>query len=151
LNQVELTNAAIESRATFISFEKVIDQNGQVPILVPMSRIAGTMAGIWAGFFQNCAFKHDKIIRVKAGADQIKTKCIDEFERIMNLSIDLELRRILSLPDKMTVIFGGGSVGEMAAKICSALGAKVTIVERRDTRRKYLQLQITTFCKVHIL
>ncbi|HZC88123.1 MAG TPA: NAD(P)-dependent oxidoreductase [Nitrososphaera sp.] len=135
----ELTTAAIESRATFISFEKVIDQNGQMPILMPMSRIAGAMAGIWAGFFQNCTFKHDKLIRLKAGADQIKAKYIDEFERIMNSSIDTELRRILSLQDKMTVIFGGGSVGEMAAKICSTLGAKVTIVEKRDTRRKYLQ------------
>src|SRR5690606_17076468 len=52
----ELTDAAVKSRATFISFEKVVDENGQTPLLMPMSRIAGAMSGIWAGFFHNYAF-----------------------------------------------------------------------------------------------
>ena len=38
----------------------------------------------------------------------------------------------------MAVIFGGGTVGEMAARVCSSLGAKVVIVEKKDIRRKYL-------------
>jgi alanine dehydrogenase len=104
-----------------------------------MSRIAGTVAGIWAGFFHNCAFKHDKSIRLKADADLVKAKFVEGFEHIVNVNIDNELKRMLSLHDKMVVIFGGGSVGEMAGRICSALGAKITIIERRDARRKYLQ------------
>lgn len=135
----ELTRSAIDSHATFISFEKVVDQNGQTPILMPMSKIAGTIAGIWAGFFQNYTFKHDKSIRLKTGAEQIKAKFTDEFERIVNLGLDSEIRRMLSIHDKSVVIFGGGNVGEMAAKICSVLGAKTTIVEKRETRRDYLQ------------
>lgn len=135
----ELTDAAISSRATFISFEKVVDEKGQTPILMPMSRIAGTVSGIWAGFFHNCAFKHDKSIRLKIGADQVKAKFVEGFEHIINVNIDNELKRMLSLHDKMAVIFGGGSVGEMAARVCSALGAKITIIEKRETRRKYLQ------------
>ena len=135
----ELTDAAIKSRATFISFEKVVDENGQTPLLMPMSRIAGTMAGIWAGFFHNYAFKHDKSVRLKVGADLVKNKFVNAFEQIVNANLDSELKQILSLQDKTAVIFGGGSVGEMAARVCSALGAKILIIEKRETRRKYLQ------------
>jgi alanine dehydrogenase len=135
----ELTDAAVKSRATFISFEKVIDEKGQTPLLMPMSRIAGAISGIWAGFFHNYAFKHDKSIRLKIGADQVKAKFVEGFEHIVNVNIDNELKRMLSLQDKMAVIFGGGSVGGMAARVCSALGAKITIIEKREERRKSLQ------------
>ncbi len=135
----ELTDAAIKSGATFISFEKVVDEKGQTPLLMPMSKIAGTMSGIWAGFFHNYAFKHDKSIRLKTGADLVKAKFVDGFERIVNVNIDSELKRMLSLQDKLAMIFGGGSVGEMAARVCSALGAKIMIIEKREGRRKYLQ------------
>jgi len=135
----ELTDAAMKSRATFISFEKVVDEKGQTPLLMPMSKIAGAVSGIWAGFFHNYSFKHDKSIRLKTGADQVKSKFVEDFEHIVNINIDSELKRMLSLQDKMVLIFGGGMVGEMAGRICSALGAKIIIVEKREVRRKYLQ------------
>lgn len=135
----ELTDVTVNSGATFISFEKVVDENGQTPLLMPMSRIAGTVSGIWAGFFHNYAFRHDKSIRLKTGADEIKSKFIEGFEHFMNGRIDSNLRRMLSLQDKTAAIFGGGSVGETAARVCSALGAKIIIVEKREVRRKYLQ------------
>ena len=135
----ELTEAAVRSRATFISFEKVVNEKGQTPLLMPMSRIAGAVSGIWAGFFHNYAFKHDKSIRLKTGADQVKAKFVDQFEPIADMNIDTGLKRQLSLQDKMVVIFGGGTVGEMAARVCSAIGAKITIIEKREARRKYLQ------------
>jgi alanine dehydrogenase len=144
----ELTDAAVKSRATFISFEKVVDEKGQTPLLMPMSRIAGAVSGIWAGFFHNYAFKHDKSIRLKTGADLVKAKFVEGFEHIANINIDSELKRMLSLQDKMAVIFGGGSVGETAAKICSALGAKIMIIENRDSRRKYLQELSLPRCSV---
>lgn len=137
----ELTEAAVKSGATFISFEKVVDEAGQTPLLVPMSRIAGTIAGLWAGFIHNFAFRHDSSIRLKAGSDQVRLKFIEQFERIIgsNGSISGELRRTLSVQDKTAVIFGGGTVGVMAARVCSALGAKINIIEKRDVRRRYLQ------------
>jgi alanine dehydrogenase len=135
----QLTEMAVRSRATFISFEKVVDHGGQTPLLMPMSRIAGTVAGIWAGFFYNYAFKHDKSIRLKAGSDQVKSKFIKGFERLVNANIDPELRRMLSLRERMVIVFGGGSVGEMAARVCAALGARMIIVEKREARRKYLE------------
>jgi alanine dehydrogenase len=135
----QLTEMAVKSHATFISFEKVVDHGGQTPLLMPMSRIAGTVAGIWAGFFHNYAFKHDKSIRLKAGSDQVKSKFIEGFERLVNANIDPELRRMLSLRDRAVIVFGGGSVGEMAARMCAALGARMIIVEKREARTKYLQ------------
>jgi alanine dehydrogenase len=144
----ELTDAAVKSRATFISFEKVVDEKGQTPLLMPMSRIAGAVSGIWAGFFHNYAFKHDKSIRLKTGADLVKARFVEGFEHIANINIDSELKRMLSLQDKMAVIFGGGSVGETAARICSALGAKIMIIENRDSRRKYLQELSLPRCSV---
>ena len=144
----ELTDAAVKSRATFISFEKVVDEKGQMPLLMPMSRIAGAMSGVWAGFFHNYAFKHDKSIRLKTGSDQVKSKFVEGFEHVANLNIDGELKRMLSLHDKMVVVFGGGNVGEMAARVCSALGAKITIVEKREVRRKYLQALSLPKCSV---
>ena len=135
----QLTEMAVKSHATFISFEKVVDHGGQTPLLMPMSRMAGTVAGIWAGFFHNYAFKHDKSIRLKAGSDQVKSKFIEGFERLVNANIDPELRRMLSLRDRAVIVFGGGSVGEMAARMCAALGARMIIVEKREARMKYLQ------------
>lgn len=137
----ELTEAAVNSKATFISLEKVIDDQGQTPLLMPMSRIAGTIAGIWTGFIHNFAFRHDKSVRLKAGSDQVRSRIIENFEHIINSkgAVNGELKRTLSVQDKMVLIFGGGTVGEMAARVCSSLGAKITIVEKKDQRRKYLQ------------
>jgi alanine dehydrogenase len=77
---------------------------------------------------------------MKAGFDQLKSKIASDFEGISStnrFSGELELN--LTLHDKLVVIFGGGTVGESAAKICSALGAKLLIGEKRDVRRKHLQ------------
>ena len=134
-----ITEAAIRSGATFISYEKVIGPNGQTPLLMPMSKIAGTLAGIWAGFYYNYTFRHDKSLRMKVGADQVRSKFLEDFELIAGGSIDPSLANNLSLQDRQVMIFGGGIAGEMAARTCHALGAKLTIVEKRESRRNYLQ------------
>lgn len=135
----ELTEVAVRSKATFISFEKIVDVNGQTPILMPMSRIAGAMAAVWAGYLHNFAFRHGKSIRLKTGADDVRNRFVREFERIIEGHMDDGLKVQLSLQDKSVVIFGGGTVGESAAKLCAALGAKLTIIEKRDARRRYLE------------
>jgi len=136
----EMTEAAARSGATFISFEKVVDSEGNTPILMPMSRIAGTLAGIWAGCFSNHVLRHGSSLRMKAGFDQLKARIAGDFEQIASTQkFAGELALSLSLHDKLVVIFGGGNVGESAARICSALGAKLLIGEKRDLRRKHLQ------------
>lgn len=138
-----LTEAAVKSLATFISFEKVVDKNGQTPLLMPMSKIAGAISALWAGFFQNYSFKHNSTIRLKTEADQVSRRFKNEFESVMKIKLSSELKRMLSLQDKTVIIFGGGNVGEMSARICSALGAKLAIIENRETRRKYLHEYFT--------
>lgn len=136
----ELTEAAVGSGATFVSFEKVVDAEGNLPILMPMSRIAGALAGIWAGCFSNHVLRHGSSLRMKAGFDQLKSKITGDFEEIASTNrFAGELALNLSLHDKLVVIFGGGTVGESAAKVCGALGAKLLIGEKRDVRRKHLQ------------
>lgn len=59
------------------------------------------------------------------------------------------------------VIFGGGNVGETAAKTCSILGARTIMVEKKEVRREYLEklnlsdrqprLPIEMFCAAQIL
>ncbi len=149
-SSLQLTQAAVRSKARFISFEKVIiDATGETPLLMPMSKIAGTLAGVWAGFFYNYAFKHDKSLRMKSGADQIKSKFMDGFEHIMqDGKVDGSLAIDLSLQDKSAIIFGGGTVGESAAKVCHSLGAKLIIIEKREGRRKYLQQLGLTRCSI---
>ncbi len=136
----ELTKEALRSGATFISFEKLVDAQGNTPILIPMSKIAGTLAGIWAGCFSNNVLRHGNSLRMKAGFDQIKSKIATDFEHIiLTQKFAGELALNLSMQDKLVVIYGGGTVGEFAARTCSALGAKLLIAEKRDGRRKYLQ------------
>ena len=137
----ELTEAAVRTGATFISFEKVMDEKGHMPLLMPMSKIAGTIAGIWAGYIHNFAFRHDRSVRLKAGSEQVRSRFLEGFDHIMasDGSVNGDLRQMLSIQDKMVLIFGGGTVGEMVAKVASSLGAKITIVEKREARRKYLQ------------
>ncbi len=136
----ELTDAATRSGVTFISFENVVDRDGNLPILIPMSKIAGALAGIWAGCFSNHVLRHGRSLRMKAGFDQLKAKIIRDIEEISSMQkFSGELALNLSLQDKLAVIFGGGTVGEVAAKICSALGAKLLIGEKRESRRKHLQ------------
>jgi alanine dehydrogenase len=105
---------------------------------MPMSKIAGALAGVWAGFFHNYAFRHDRTLRMKAGFEQTRARFIENFEQIMESKVDSQLGCDLSLQDRHVAIFGGGTVGEMAARVCHALGAKLTIVEKREARRKYL-------------
>src|SRR5262245_17312199 len=73
----DLVIAALNSKATFVSFEKVVDDQGQMPLLVPMSKIAGTIAGLWAGYIHNFAFKHDRSVRLKAGSEVVRSKIIE--------------------------------------------------------------------------
>lgn len=136
----ELTEAAVRSGATFISFEKVVDANGSTPILMPMSKIAGTLAGIWSGCFLNNVLRHGNSFRMKAGFDQIKSRIASDFEQIASTQKFVgELALNLSLQDKLVVIFGGGTVGESAVRVCGTLGAKLLIGEKRYVRRKHLQ------------
>jgi len=97
----KLTETMARSGATCIAYETVQREDGSLPLLAPMSEIAGKMAPIMGARFL-AKFEGGKGVLV-AGASGV-------------------------LPSKI-VVLGGGFVGANSALIASGLNARVTIVE----------------------
>ena len=97
----ELTNALIESRVTGIAYETVRDRANTLPLLTPMSEVAGRLS-------------------VQIGA-QFLTK--------EHGGRGLLLGGVPGVAPANVCIVGGGIVGTNAAKIALGMGAKVTILD----------------------
>lgn len=106
----ELTKALIDKKVVAIAYETVQLSNGSLPLLTPMSEVAGRMASqIGAQFLE----------KPKGGKGVL-------------LSGIPGVRR-----GKVTII-GGGVVGTNAAKIAMGLGADVTIMDLNPDRMRQL-------------
>jgi len=105
-----LTRLCIESGATCIAYETVQNNDGSLPILVPMSEVAGRMA-------------------VQNGA-----KCL---EGNMGGKGKL-LGGVPGVKPAVVTILGGGIVGSNAAKMAAGLGAYVNILDINMERLRYL-------------
>jgi alanine dehydrogenase len=107
----ELTHAMLASGATCIAYETVEGTRpGQLPLLTPMSEIAGKMA------IQEAA----KFLEKPMGGRGIL------------------LGGVPGVPAAHVVILGGGVVGINAAKIAAGMGASVTIFDVDLDRLRYL-------------
>lgn len=105
-----LTRALIDSRAVAIAYETVQLDSGELPLLTPMSEVAGRMA-------------------VQAGA-----KYLERFHGGRGLL----LGGVPGVPPADVVILGGGVVGTNAAKIAAGMGAHVRILDLSLERLRYL-------------
>ncbi|GEL76868.1 alanine dehydrogenase [Tenuibacillus multivorans] len=106
----ELTKALIDNKVVGIAYETVQLDNGSLPLLNPMSEVAGRMASqIGAQFLEK-----------SRGGKGILLSGIPGVER-----------------GKVTII-GGGGVGTNAAKIAVGLGANVTIIDLNPERLREL-------------
>jgi len=106
----ELTNGMIENESISIAYETVQRNNGELPLLIPMSEVAGRMA-------------------VQNGA-----KCLEA-----NMGGKGKLLSGVPGVEPATVtILGGGIVGANAAKLAAGLGAKVNILDINPDRLRYL-------------
>lgn len=105
-----LTSAMIDSKAVCLAYETVEFSDGSLPLLVPMSEVAGRMA-IQEG--AKYLEKHTKGSGVLLGG-------------VPGVS-----------PGKVLVL-GGGIVGTQAAKMAAGLGAQVTILDINLPRLRYL-------------
>jgi len=116
-----LLDAALASGATFVAFETVGEADGSLPILKPMSRIAGRLAvqvGAW------CLQKHQ-------GGSGVLLPGVD------------------GVAPGRVVIVGAGSVGANALAVASGIGASVRVHARSDRRfgelrERYRSAQFTT-------
>ncbi|WP_263409941.1 alanine dehydrogenase [Terriglobus tenax] len=106
----ELTEKLLESRVTAIAYETVEDSAGALPLLVPMSEVAGRLS-------------------VQVGAS---------FLQHGNDGRGLLLGGVPGVPPGEVCILGGGIVGTNAAKIALGMGANVTIVDKNLNRLRQL-------------
>jgi alanine dehydrogenase len=105
-----LTMAMIESKAVCLAYETVEDPDRTLPLLVPMSEVAGRMA-------------------VQQGAKYL--------EKPMK-GRGVLLGGVPGVPPAKVLILGGGVVGTQAAKMAAGLGANVTILDISLKRLRYL-------------
>ncbi len=106
----EQTNDLIASGATCIAYETVTDPQGGLPLLAPMSEVAGRLSpqvGAWA--LQKANGGRGVLMGGVPGVG----------------------------PAQVTVI-GGGVVGTHAARIAAGMGADVTVLDRSLPRLRYL-------------
>jgi len=106
----ELTQGLINSKSICIAYETVTDDNGRLPLLAPMSAVAGRMS-------------------VQAGAH-----CLEKNQKGRGLL----LGGAPGVEGGTVVILGGGVVGENAAIIATGLRAKVHVVDKSESRLKQL-------------
>jgi alanine dehydrogenase len=104
------TRALMERRVQSIAYETVQLSNGSLPLLTPMSEVAGRMA-------------------VQVGAHYL--------ERTQG-GRGLLLGGVPGVPGAKVVIVGGGVVGTNAAQMALGMGANVTILDRNVDRLRYL-------------
>ena len=98
------------SGATGVAYETVEDAAGRLPLLAPMSEIAGRLAGQVVAHYLQSPMGGRGILA--GGAPGVA-------------------------PARVLVL-GGGVVGVYAARVAKGLGADVTILERSDDRLRYL-------------
>jgi alanine dehydrogenase len=96
------TDGLLRSGATCIAYETVTDRTGGLPLLAPMSEVAGRMA-------------------VQVGAH-----CLEREQG----GIGILLGGVPGVPPADVVVLGGGVVGANAARIAAGMGADVTVVDR---------------------
>jgi alanine dehydrogenase len=106
----ELTAALLERETIGIAYETVQLDNGALPLLTPMSEVAGKLS-------------------IQVGAHWLEKE---------NGGSGVLLAGVPGTPPGDVVIVGGGVVGTNAAKIALGMGANVTILDVNLERLRYL-------------
>ncbi len=104
------TELLLNSGVTAIAYETVTDARGGLPLLAPMSEVAGRMS-------------------IQAGAFYLEKE---------NGGLGVLLGGVPGVEAARVLIIGGGVVGENAARMAVGLGALVSILDCSHERLKYL-------------
>jgi len=107
---VELTRLLLQKKVTGIAYETITDALGELPLLTPMSEIAGRMS-------------------IQVGATYL--------ERTYG-GRGVLLSGVPGVLPAKVVIIGGGVVGKNAARMAVGLGAQVTIIDIRLEHLRHL-------------
>lgn len=114
----ELTDAIIQSRCVAIAYETVAGMDGTLPLLTPMSEVAGRMA-------------------VQEGA-----KCLEK----PSGGKGVLLGGVPGVEPGTVLIIGAGIVGTNAAKIACGMGARVYLLDTNLERLRYLSDVLSKNC-----
>jgi alanine dehydrogenase len=106
----ELTAALVDCETTSIAYETIREDDGSLPLLTPMSEVAGRMA-------------------VQVGAQYLEKP---------NGGRGILLGGVPGVAPANVVILGGGVVGLNAAKIAIGMGAHVTVIDKNLNRLREL-------------
>jgi alanine dehydrogenase len=106
----ELTRAIIKSRSVAIAYETITGPNGSLPLLTPMSEVAGRMAAQQAAKYAE---------RAQGGRGIL-------------------LGGVPGVPPATVLVIGGGVVGTHAAQMACGLGAKVYLLDTNLERLRHL-------------
>lgn len=107
----ELTYAMLKSKATCLAYETVEKSDRSLPLLVPMSEVAGRMS-------------------IQAGAKYLEKT---------HKGRGILLGGVAGVKPANVLVLGGGIVGTQAAKMAAGLGANVTIMDVSLPRLRYLE------------
>src|SRR5205814_5284527 len=106
----QLTQACLESGVVSIAYETIKDKNGRLPLLTPMSEIAGKMS-------------------IQEGAKYLEKPMMGR---------GILLGGVPGVAPAHVVILGAGIVGTNAAKVAAGLGANVALMDINLDRLRYL-------------
>ncbi len=117
-----LTEALLKNRITGIAYETVEDERGSLPLLAPMSAVAGNMS-VTIGSYYLAKFNNGK---------------------------GVQLGRVMNKKYGKVVVIGDGIVGVHAAGVAYAMGANVYMFTRHIDRKEKLKQQIGVVLNVEM-
>jgi len=106
----ELTQVLQDKRVAGVAYETITDRRGALPLLTPMSEVAGRMASLVGAFYLQRRF---------GGRGTL-------------------LSGVPGVPPGDVVIIGGGIVGLNSAKVALGMGARVVVLEANLDRMRFL-------------
>ena len=118
---LELTEAMVKSGAVCLAYETVQTADKRLPLLVPMSEVAGRMASINGAYY---------LQKTKGGKGKL-------------------MSGVPGVKPAKVLVLGGGIVGEAAARMAAGMGAKVYITDISLPRLRQLDAELPA--NVHTL
>ena len=106
----ELTDKLLAAKVNGVAYETIVEKDGSLPLLTPMSEVAGRMS-------------------VQVGAEYLQKT---------HGGRGILLGGVPGVAPANVVILGGGIVGTNAAKVAIGMGAHVTIIDRSLNRLREL-------------
>ncbi len=110
----ELTDAMIKSGGVCLAYETVQLNNGALPLLIPMSEVAGRMAIVNGSYY---------LQKTKGGKGKL-------------------ICGVPGVKPAKVLVLGGGVVGEAAARVAAGMGADVVIADVSLPRLRQLEMEL---------